>query len=209
MARTDPTALSALSIATGAKRSRRKLALLNTAIEMFAEHGYDRVTIRELGDRMGMTSASLYRHYDGKAALLADAIDLVIHPMINQLKLIRASSVPPARRLLEAVRFHAEFALDHQTYLRVYYMEARHLTAEAAVAHRKFANQYRDHWVALILEGGAAQTSQEARSVYAMAMAMLNLGSGDGARRSRPHWQELLVNRTMMMLVGSVPSDDE
>lgn len=202
MATTDTTPLSALSIVSGAKRSPRKLALLNTAIELFAERGYDRVTIRELGDQMGMTSASLYRHYDGKAALLADAVDLVIHPLIQELESIRASEDEAFERLERAVSFHAQFAVDHRTYLHVYYMEARHLTEQAQRRHRELATVYRDHWVDLILAADAAESPAEARVVYAMAMAMLNFGSNVRRSGKPPAVRRILVQRTMAMLTG-------
>lgn len=207
MTKSAPAQLSALAIASGSKRSRRKLALLNAAIELFAEHGYDRVTIREIGDRLGMTSASLYRHYDGKAALLADAVDLVIHPMIEELDRIAATPATPRQRLAEAIEFHAQFALDHRTYLRVYYLESRHLSQEARTAHRKFADQYRDRWVRLILESHAAETAEEARTVYALAMAMLNMGSSSAVVRNRSQALRTLVDRTLQMLLGSPSSE--
>lgn len=55
--------------AKGAARDR----ILTRAIELFATHGFDAMTMRRLGDAVGLDNSSLYRHFPSKAAL-ADAV---------------------------------------------------------------------------------------------------------------------------------------
>ena len=44
---------------------------VNRAIrEEFLEKGFEGASVRSIGDRAGMTSAGLYRHYHDKAAML-------------------------------------------------------------------------------------------------------------------------------------------
>lgn len=47
--------------------------ILARAIELFAIHGFDSMTMRRLGDAVGLDNSSLYRHFRSKAAL-ADAV---------------------------------------------------------------------------------------------------------------------------------------
>jgi AcrR family transcriptional regulator len=192
---------NALLIVGRRQRSARKLALLNTAIALFAERGYHAVTIRDIGDEMGMTSASLYRHYESKEALLADAVDLVIHPMIEAIEDIRSTDDSPRLRLRAAVEFHATFAREHRTYLRVYYTEGRQLGPEHRTNHRRNSGRYRDAWVDLLLSASAAADEREAGNLYLMTMAMLNLGT-TGERTSLNEWLPWVSARTMNMLVG-------
>lgn len=199
MTKIDPN--NALLIVGRRKRSARKLALLNTAIALFSERGYHAVTIRDIGDEMGMTSASLYRHYESKEALLADAVDLVIHPMIEAIEDIRSTDDSPKLRLRAAVEFHATFAREHQTYLRVYYTESRQLGPEYRSSHRRNSGRYRDAWIDLLLSAGAAENEQEAGNLYLMTMAMLNLGT-TGERSGLHEWLPWVTSRTMSMLVG-------
>ncbi len=52
--------------ATDTTRDRVKAA----ATELFTERGYDKTSLREIADRVGITKASLYYHYPSKQALL-------------------------------------------------------------------------------------------------------------------------------------------
>lgn len=200
---TDDDGANQLLIVGRRKRSPRKFALLNTAIELFAARGYHGVTIRDIGDEMGMTSASLYRHYESKEALLADAIDLVIHPMVEAIELICARDLGAEQRLRAAVSFHVNFALEHRTYLRVYYTEARQLNSEHLARHRKHTKRYRDAWLSLLIDAGAAKDNEDASHLYLMTMAMLNLGSNQERRSARRDRLDWVIDRTMALLMRS------
>lgn len=202
----DPTGPDAdadvLAIASGAGRSPRKLALLNTAIALFAERGYNEVTIRDIGQRLGMTSAGLYWHYPGKSALLADAFELVVDALSAGMAATCRTRRGARERLVAAVRFHVAFSVRHRTYLRVYYLEARHLDEANRIAHGRRAGAYRDLWLEVLLDARAATTRHEAEAIYAMAMAMINLGS---AGRAHPVEPGILTERTVRMLLGNTP----
>jgi AcrR family transcriptional regulator len=45
------------------------------AVEMFTERGYDKTSLREIADRVGITKASLYYHYPSKQALLLAIVE--------------------------------------------------------------------------------------------------------------------------------------
>jgi AcrR family transcriptional regulator len=45
------------------------------AIELFTARGYDKTSLREIADRVGITKASLYYHYPSKQALLLAIVE--------------------------------------------------------------------------------------------------------------------------------------
>lgn len=49
--------------------------LVDAAIEVFLEVGYQRASIKEIAARAGVTSGTIYRHFDNKGDLLRVAID--------------------------------------------------------------------------------------------------------------------------------------
>ena len=51
-----------------------KEALLDAAIELFAERGYDRTTVRDIAGRAGVNQALLFRYFGSKEALFAAVI---------------------------------------------------------------------------------------------------------------------------------------
>jgi AcrR family transcriptional regulator len=54
-------------------RTTARDRILAQAIELFATHGFEAMTMRRLGDAVGLDNSSLYRHFPSKAAL-ADAV---------------------------------------------------------------------------------------------------------------------------------------
>src|SRR5687768_7576026 len=65
----------AASAATATERSRQKAdrrqAILTAAATLFAQRGYAGVTIEDLGAAVGVSGPAVYRHFPGKAAVLA------------------------------------------------------------------------------------------------------------------------------------------
>ena len=56
---------------------------VNRAIkEEFLAKGYEGASIRSIGERAGMTSAGLYRHYPDKAAMF----DAMVEPLVKEIK---------------------------------------------------------------------------------------------------------------------------
>jgi AcrR family transcriptional regulator len=52
----------------------RRGEILDAALAVFAEKGYECGTMRGIANRLGVTEPALYRHYAGKEALFADLI---------------------------------------------------------------------------------------------------------------------------------------
>jgi AcrR family transcriptional regulator len=65
---------------TGQQQARRRdsaatrEALLDAAVELFAERGYDRTTVRDIAGRAGVNQALLFRYFGSKEALFAAVV---------------------------------------------------------------------------------------------------------------------------------------
>ncbi|MBL7500701.1 TetR/AcrR family transcriptional regulator [Frankia sp. CNm7] len=84
--------------------------LLAAAVDLFAERGYDRVRVRDIADRAGVTTGAIYAHYPDMAALLADAAGRAVdhavqavahvgHGELGDALLAAATSTAVGRRL--------------------------------------------------------------------------------------------------------------
>ena len=51
-----------------------KERILETALELFARNGYPGTSMSDIAERLGITKAALYKHYDGKRAILEQII---------------------------------------------------------------------------------------------------------------------------------------
>lgn len=63
----------------------RRGEILDAALAVFAEKGYEGGTMREIAHRLGLTEPALYRHYPGKEALFEDLISEAGDHLIGQL----------------------------------------------------------------------------------------------------------------------------
>src|SRR6185437_10056358 len=52
----------------------RKQQILEQAVRLFIERGFHSVKLEDIAEAAGVTARALYRHYDNKQALLAEAI---------------------------------------------------------------------------------------------------------------------------------------
>jgi AcrR family transcriptional regulator len=52
--------------AAHARRGDTRARIQQVALELFAEHGYERTSLREIAERLGVTKAALYYHFKSK-----------------------------------------------------------------------------------------------------------------------------------------------
>jgi AcrR family transcriptional regulator len=67
-ARTDAVHTDAAQphAAVHARRGDTRARIQQVALELFAEHGYERTSLREIAERLGVTKAALYYHFKSK-----------------------------------------------------------------------------------------------------------------------------------------------
>ena len=66
-----------------ARQQGTRERILDVALELFTEEGYDRASLREIAERLGVTKAALYYHFPSKADILF-ALHLRMHALIEE-----------------------------------------------------------------------------------------------------------------------------
>lgn len=89
----------------GAARAGRRQEIIEVALDLFCQRGYDGTTLRQIGERLGFTVAALYYYFQAKDDLLA----AVAEPYLDALEavIVAAEADKPldarrGRRVLEA-----------------------------------------------------------------------------------------------------------
>ncbi|MDQ1173679.1 AcrR family transcriptional regulator [Microbacterium testaceum] len=95
----DPTLRPTPDPASGTARDRakadRRAALLAAAARLFAERGFDGVTLGDIGEAAGVSGPAVYRHVSGKQALLGAILVDVSERLLEGGRRVAGSSVAP------------------------------------------------------------------------------------------------------------------
>lgn len=123
MAIADPT--------VQAPRYDRKLAeVLSVAAQVFAEHGYDRASIRDVAEKAGFSIAGLYYYVRSKEELLFLIQYQVFDELVKRYREVSPALEDPEDRLHLLIRNHLEHFLGNMAELVVCSREIDRLRGE-------------------------------------------------------------------------------
>lgn len=74
----------------------RRQAILDAALSVFAEHGFEAAKLDDVARRAGVAKGTLYLHFAHKEALFEELVRSAVTPLIEQVSAVAADpSVPP------------------------------------------------------------------------------------------------------------------
>jgi AcrR family transcriptional regulator len=92
-------------------------SLLEVAVAVFTERGYDGTSMEDLARASGLSKSSLYHHIDGKEQLLRLALERAVEPLFAVMREPEAVSGPAIERLEHVVRREVEVLADRLPYV--------------------------------------------------------------------------------------------
>jgi AcrR family transcriptional regulator len=96
----------ARTVGSTAKRTRARV--LDAALALFTERGYAGTSMRDLADRLEMTKAALYYHFQSKEALLRELARPLVEGLDACAATAEAGAVPVADQLRALVDLFAD-----------------------------------------------------------------------------------------------------
>ena len=78
-------------------RSQRISEILEAALDLFAEHGFARVTIKSIGRACGMNAALIYYYFENKEDLFRAVIERAITQMLERYRDLQSTHDDPVR----------------------------------------------------------------------------------------------------------------
>ncbi|AWB95181.1 TetR family transcriptional regulator [Agromyces badenianii] len=162
----------------GTERSRQKAdrrqAILAAAATLFAERGYAGVTIEDLGSAVGVSGPAVYRHFPGKAAVLAAILTGASRSLLNGAERVLDRAPDQASALRALIAFHVEFALGDADVILVQDRELEQLDVEARHEVRLLQRRYVEHWVDTLSRLRPDRAETELRFRAHAAFGLLN-----------------------------------
>jgi AcrR family transcriptional regulator len=125
----------------------RRQRILAAAAELVAERGYHDVGMSDIGAAAGIVGSGIYRHFDGKSAVLVAMFDRVIDDLTRAAAEILARGLEPAPTLRELIAAHVRITLEDRMLMRVYHNEIASLPADDNRRLRRKQRIYIEEWV--------------------------------------------------------------
>ena len=127
----------------------------DTALRLFAHHGFAAVSMRQIAAEVGVQAGALYNYTADKQSLL---FDLLRDNMTDVITACDAAAIDgtPIARLEAFTRFHIRFHLPRRDTVFLSYMELRNLTPENYDEIAQLRRAYEDRLEAILRDGLAA-----------------------------------------------------
>ena len=98
----------------------RKQQIIEEAARLFSQHGFDRVTVKQIGDTCGITEPAIYRHFASKDAIYEAVLDSISQRMETGHLFERLSSEKDIEKLLiELASYVVDFFTQHEDLYRL------------------------------------------------------------------------------------------
>ena len=130
-----------------AAKASRRAAMLDAAAALFAEKGYNGVSIEELGAAAGVSGPAVYRHFSGKSAVLSALLIGVSKDLLEGGIAVVAESDTAEAALGGLIEFQVDFALRQPNVIRVQDRDLASLPEDDERTVRQLQRQYVEVWV--------------------------------------------------------------
>lgn len=132
-------------------KADRRAVLLASAARLFAERGFDRVSMEDLGAAAGVSGPAVYRHFPGKQAVLAALLIEVSESLHDGGHRVVAAAKDDNDALRSLIRFHVDFALANPHVIRVQDRDLDSLADADRHTVRTLQRGYVELWVSVLM----------------------------------------------------------
>lgn len=152
------------------------LQVRNIALTLFAEQGYQSVSLRKLASALGIQAGSLYNHIASKQDLLFELIDEHETDLLDAIEASVRSNMKPAEQLLAYIRTHIDFNVKHAHRRSITQLEFRNLSPEQQGETLAIRNMQADILSNIIQQGIQQNAFKPIRfkATETLLLAMLN-----------------------------------
>ncbi len=155
--------------------------ILARACELYLTDGLDGFSMRKLAKQVGVTAPALYRHYDGREAVLADVVREAYRAFSRYI--YRALTAPtPLERFFGAGEGYLDFVFEHPRWYSIIHTPAEALGMESmpddiqamgSAIHQFWIDRVRECMDAGILKGGDPAIASVTMWAHAHGMVQL------------------------------------
>jgi AcrR family transcriptional regulator len=186
----QPPAGDGAPAATSWERRSRREQILDAALALFRDRGFRGVSMREIGDAVGISASALYRHFGSKEDILATAIARVGERVTAGLTdaLSAATSAPDALDAL--LRSYIAICVRNHDLIAVAASEAHHLSPERREQRRANQRLFISEWVHCLSSVRPDLSPAEAKALVSGIVGLVTEAARSRRMERRPDLAE-------------------
>jgi AcrR family transcriptional regulator len=175
----------------------------SVALELFAEQGYDKTSLREIAERLGVTKAALYYHFKSKEDIVASLVEDYFAEIDELIAWGRTQPRTPAARAEFLTRYF-EIIYNGSGVFRMIQHNQASVNSLSAAKNREALFRERMHHLVELLSGPGASLAAQIRA--ATALASVSFGCiFYGEKAKDPGELREAVLSTAFQLTGAQP----
>lgn len=177
MPRGNKQELPTLGLGKGAQTARglrRRTVILKVAATLFAEHGFDSVSINQIGDEAGITGPAIYRYFPSKEALLVAIYEHLYQRSSDGINEVLLEGLNGRDALVRLIDLQLHLAVEEREKVRIVEREERHLPVKEAAELQAEARKQVRVWTGFIREARPDLGRDEGDSTVHAVLALIN-----------------------------------
>jgi AcrR family transcriptional regulator len=162
----------------GGKRlpaDRRREQLLQVALKVFADRGFNATTMDDIAEQAGVTKPLLYQHFDSKRALYLELVDSVAHTMLEAIEKAVAAAGGPRQQVESGFAAYFHLVVTHADAFNLLFGSDVPNDAELSSAVRRVEDSIAEY-IDVLIDAGL---DEDHRRLLAYAV----VGMAEGASR--------------------------
>lgn len=195
-------------MARAAATPTRRDQILASAGRLFADRGFHGVSIDQIGASVGITGPALYKHFNGKEALLGELLVGCSRGLLAGARKRSAELDDPRAALRSLVEFHVDFALTQPELIVVQERDWTHLRGDDRATVRRLQRSYVDRWAEVLTAVQPGLTREVARAAVQAAFGLMNSTPHSATRLPLEQMRPLLARLALAALTGAVDSPE-
>lgn len=182
-----------MATSTAPRYEQQKLAAIQAAARVFAEHGYHGASTKLIAAEMGIKQASLYYYFKSKQDALAEVCLYGLQDYVQRLQVIVSASQPFAAQILGVFTAHLSAYRERNEAFKVYNDERLYLPEEARTDIKQLGSQYRQELENLLEQAVAEGDLRADLDCHFAAQAIIGIGNA---------WGDLIVRDNNLDIIA-------
>ncbi len=167
------------------KREGKKDEIIQAAVQLFIEKGFDRVSLSDIASRLNLGRTTIYEYFNNKSEILALYLEKEILDYHEKVMSIMNKKVAFRNKLMEFIKLQLEYGGYHKSFSQLFRSLSRSSGNISAKTEAAIRGKHQEIYVALMNEFNAAIRRKEIRDLPSDVLMQLLINATSFSLRGK------------------------